>query len=432
MKTFKIHTLGCKVNTYETEAIKEILINNSYKKVDEGYADIVIINTCAVTSVAGQKSRQLIHKMKRENPSSIIVAIGCYVQLEKENIYEDGADILIGTNERNKIVDLINNYYKNKEKELLIDESRKRIDYECLSINNYDENTRAFVKIQDGCDNFCSYCIIPYTRGKFRSRPKKEILDEIHTLVCKGFKEIVLTGIDTASYGKDINEDFVSLLKEILNNEKSLLRLRISSIEASQINDEFIELLRNEKRIAKHLHIPLQSGSKEVLKRMNRKYTKEEFYSRISKINRGKDIALACDVIVGFPQETEDEFNETMEFIKKCGFCYIHAFPYSKRKGTPAYVMKGQVDSKIKKERVKRLISLGKELENNYKKEFDGKELEVLFETNDGNVWKGYSSNYIEVKVISNDNLKNKMLKVEYKINEYSKIIEEIDFKIEK
>ena len=269
MKTFKIHTLGCKVNTYESEAISELLIASSFKRVEEDEtADVIIINTCAVTSIAGQKSRKLIHREKRLNPNSVIVSMGCYVQLEKDKLFIDGADILLGTNNRNEIVNLLNEYFKNNEKQIIVDESRKRKEYECLSISTYSENTRAFVKIQDGCDNFCSYCIIPYTRGKFRSRPKQDILDEIHVLVKNGFKEIVLTGIDTASYGKDINEDFVSLLKEILNSEKDLLRLRISSIEASQINDEFISLLHKEDRIALHLHIPLQSGSEEVLKRM--------------------------------------------------------------------------------------------------------------------------------------------------------------------
>lgn len=424
MKSFKIYTLGCKVNTYESEAISEILLNAGYSLSNEENADIIIVNTCAVTSVAGQKSRKQIHKVRRENPNSLIIALGCFVQLEKDKLFLEGADILLGTNNRKEIVELIENYYIEKENKILLNNPRENNVYECLSICTYSENTRAFVKIQDGCDNFCSYCIIPYTRGKFRSRSKKDVLNEIHNLVSNGFKEIVLTGIDTASYGKDINENFVSLLEEILASEPNLLRLRISSIEASQIDERFIDLLHKEKRIAMHLHIPLQSGSEEVLKRMNRKYTKAEFYSRIEKIKEEhKDIALACDIIEGFPGETEEEFEETIEFVKKCGFVFLHVFPYSIRVGTPAAKMKNQIDSKTKKERVKKLINIGLELEKEYKEKFVDKELEVLFETNEGDVWKGYSSNYLEVKVASKVNLKNKMVLVKYKSEGHSEII---------
>lgn len=424
MKSFKIYTLGCKVNTYESEAISEILINAGYIHSNDDNADICIVNTCAVTSVAGQKSRKQIHKVKRENPNALIIALGCFVQLEKDNLFIEGADILLGTNNRKEILSLIENYYENQEKKILLDNPRENDVYECLSISTYSENTRAFVKIQDGCDNFCSYCIIPYTRGKFRSRNKEDILKEIHDLVNNGFKEIVLTGIDTASYGKDINENFVSLLKEILANEPNLLRLRISSIEASQIDDDFIKLLHEEKRIANHLHIPLQSGSEEVLKRMNRKYKKAEFYSRIEKIKKEhEDIALACDIIEGFPGESEEEFNETIEFVKKCGFIFLHVFPYSIRVGTPAAKMKNQIDSKTKKERVKKLIEIGLNLEKAYKEKFENKELEVLFETNENNTWKGYSSNYLEVKVKSVINLRNKMVIVKYHFDGLSEII---------
>ena len=424
MKTVAIHTLGCKVNTYESQAISEILTKNNYFEVDQdANADIIIVNTCAVTSVAGQKSRQTLHKVKRNNPTSLIIGVGCFVQLEKDKMFDEGADILIGTNNRDKIVELIKEYEKNHINTKTIDESRSRSEYECLSISTYSENTRAFVKIQDGCDNFCSYCIIPYTRGKFRSRRKEDILNEVNTLVNNGFKEIVLTGIDTASYGKDINENFVSLLKDILKNEK-LLRLRISSIEASQIDEDFISLIKQENRIARHLHIPLQSGSETVLKRMNRKYSKDEFYSRIKRIKEEvKDIALACDIIEGFPGETEDEAKETIEFVKKCGFIFLHVFPYSIRKGTPASKMENQIPKSIKKERVNRLIELGKIEEEKYKKKFDGSEMEVLFETSNGTNWVGYSSNYIEVSVDSSENLKNKMVKVIYKYNGLSKII---------
>ncbi len=425
MKKFKIITLGCKVNTYESEVMTELLEKNNFIMAQEQeIPDIIIVNTCAVTSVAGQKSRQMLHREKKKYPSSLIIAVGCYSQLDGVNI--DGVDIVLGTNDKNKLIEKINDFYATKEKQVLIDAPRKRYDYEKISIKRYEENTRAFVKIQDGCDNFCSYCIIPYTRGKARSREEKDILNEIHELVNNGYQEIVLTGIDLASYGENTKHNFVALLKDILTSEPNLKRLRISSVEASQINDEFINLLLTEKRIASHLHIPLQSGSKNVLKKMNRKYTKEEFYEKIMKIKKANPlIALACDVIVGFPEETEEEFIECMDFINKCGFNYLHVFPYSLRPGTVASKMK-QIPYEIKKDRARRLIAFGKQKKEEYYKKFDNQELEVLFETclEDGITWKGYTENYIEVKVKSSVCLHNKMKKVIYKYKGNSILID--------
>ncbi len=426
MKKYKIITLGCKVNTYESQVMKEALDKNDYQETEENDCDVVIINTCAVTGVASSKSRKQIHKARRENPNAILIAVGCFVQCEYNSIKNDDINIYLGTRNKSKVVEYINDYLKDKQTIVDIDDSRKRTSFECMSIDHYNENTRAFVKIQDGCDNFCSYCFIPYTRGKFVSRKKNEILFEIHNLVKNGYKEIVLTGIDTASYGKDINESFVSLLKEILNQEKDLKRLRISSIEASQIDDDFIELLVNEERIARHLHIPLQSGSKTVLKRMNRKYLKEDFLNKIIKIrDRIPNIALACDIIEGFPQETKEEFYETKAFVEQCGFNYLHVFPYSIRPGTVASRMKPQVPYEIKKERTLELIALGKELENNYYQKFENQVLEVLFESvlEDGKTYKGYSSNYIPVTVVSKENLTNKMIEVKYHYNKLSEIL---------
>lgn len=426
MKKYKIFTLGCKVNTYESQVMKELLEKDGYVSASEEDldVDVAIVNTCAVTSMAGQKSRKLLHKVRHEYLQAILVAVGCYVQLDGRNL--DDVDIAIGTNDKNKIVEKIHEYLKNQEKIILIDNSRDRKEYECVSVSSYSENTRSFVKIQDGCDNFCSYCIVPFTRGKFRSRKKDEILNEIHDLINNGYQEIVLTGIDTAGYGKDINESFVELLKDILKQEPNLKRLRISSIEASQISDEFIELLSNEDRIAPHLHIPLQSGSNTVLHRMNRKYTVEEFYQRIQKIKQAKkNIALACDVIVGFPEETEEEFEESKNFIIKCEFDYLHVFPYSIRPGTRASKMK-QVPSEIKKNRCKNLINLGDKLQKAYYDEFDNKILEVLFESKskNGNIWSGYTSNYIYVSVNSEQNLHNKILKVKFNSHGLSTLID--------
>lgn len=426
MKKFKIITLGCKVNTYESEAIKEMLFNDGYEECLTDEADLVIVNTCAVTAVAGQKSRQMLNKAKKNNKNAIIVAIGCYAQLNGKNF--DNADIIIGTSDKNKLIEKINTFKKEKERIICIDNARKRNEYECISITSYSEKTRAFVKIQDGCDNFCSYCIIPYTRGKSLSRDKKDILKEIHSLVLNGYKEIVLTGIDLASYGKNNNDSFVNLLKDILTSETKLLRLRISSIEASQIDDKFLDLLKNESRIAPHLHIPLQSGSETVLKRMNRKYNKEEFLQKINLIKSiNPNIALACDVIVGFPLETDDEFKECVDFIDECGFDFLHVFPYSMRPGTPASKME-QIPSNVKKQRTETLIKHGKELSSTYCKRFDGKELKVLFETCDSDciTWKGYSENYIEVRVKTTENIHNRMFKVLYNAYGESKLLEEI------
>lgn len=426
MKKFKIITLGCKVNTYESEVMAELLEKNNFIMAGEqDTPDVIIINTCAVTSVAGQKSRQMLHRERKNHQSSIIIAVGCYSQLDGNNL--EGADVILGTNDKNKLIEKINDYFATKKKQVLIDTPRKRYDYEKISIEKYEENTRAFVKIQDGCDNFCSYCIIPYTRGKARSREEKDILDEIHQLVKNGYQEIVLTGIDLASYGENTKHDFVQLLKDILASEPTLKRLRISSVEASQINDEFIDLLLNEKRIASHLHIPLQSGSKNILKKMNRKYTKEEFYEKIVKIKKANPlIALACDVIVGFPEETEEEFLECMDFIDQCGFNYLHVFPYSLRPGTVASKMK-QTPYEIKKDRARRLIAFGKQKKEEYYKKFDNQIVEVLFETcsKDGLTWKGYTENYIEVNLKSKTCLHNKIKKVLYKYKGNSVLVDE-------
>lgn len=420
MKYYKTLSLGCKVNTYETQAVKELLDKEGYIESHDDKCDIFVINTCAVTQVGEQKSRQMIRKSIKNNPDAIFVVMGCYSQLHPEIIQEiEGTNIIIGTSRRSEIIPLIKEYEKNRKQIVSINKDNRKEEYECLSIVNYSENTRAFVKIQDGCNNFCSYCIIPYTRGGFRSRDKESILKEIHDLADASFQEIVITGVDTAGYGMEKKDGyrFNDLLKDIIKEEPRIKRIRISSIEASQIDDEFIEILKNNSRIASHLHIPLQSGSAGVLKRMRRKYTKEEFLSKIIKIRKAlPDIALACDVIVGFPGETEEEFVECCEFIKECGFDYLHVFPYSIRPGTIASKMENQIDPKIKKERVHRLIEIGNELKEKYEEKFLGKELDVIIETYDSKTkkYKGYSSNYIEVYVKSNDNIIGKYITAKY------------------
>ena len=421
MKFYKTLVLGCKVNTYEMQAIKELLNEKGYQESNDDKCDVFIINTCAVTQVGEQKSRQMIRKAINKYPDAVVVVMGCYSQLHPEVVEAiEGADIILGTTNRSKIVELLDEYKQNKKQIVLVTKENRKEDYECLKITSYSENTRAFIKIQDGCNNFCSYCIIPYTRGNFRSRPKEEIFSEIKSLCDRGFLEVVLTGIDSAGYGKefkDSNYRFNDLLKEIIEREPRLKRIRISSMEESELDDEFVEILKNNPVVAPHLHIPLQSGSEGVLQRMRRKYNKEQFKSTIDKIKKAvPGIALACDVIVGFPGETEEEFVECMEFIKDCGFHYLHVFPYSIRPGTPAGRMENQVDPRIKKERVKRLIELGEQLKEEYENQFVNKELNVIVETYNPKtkMYQGYSDNYIEVKVTSDEDILGKYIKVKY------------------
>lgn len=421
MKYYKTLSLGCKVNTYEIQAIKELLNEKGYIESHDDKCDVFIINTCAVTQVGEQKSRQMIRKSISKYPNAITIVMGCYSQLHPEIVESiEGVDIVLGTSNRSKIVEFLEDFIKNNSQIVCVNKENRNEEYECLKITSYSENTRAFIKIQDGCNNFCSYCIIPYTRGNFRSRPKEEIFSEIKNLCDRGFLEIVLTGIDSAGYGKEFKEEkyrFNDLLKEIIQREPRLKRIRISSMEESELDDEFIEILKNNPVVAPHLHIPLQSGSEGVLKRMRRKYNKEQFLSTINKIKEAvPNIALACDVIVGFPGETEEEFVECMDFIKECGFHYLHVFPYSIRPGTPASKMENQIDPKIKKERVHRLISFGETLKEEYENKFIGKELNVIVETYNPKekIYHGYSDNYIDVKIRSEENILGKYIKVKY------------------
>ena len=422
MKFYKTLALGCKVNTYEIQAIKELLDKNGYQESHDDRCDVFLINTCAVTQVGEQKSRQMIRKAIKNYPSAIHIVMGCYSQLHPEIVKDiEGTSIVLGTTNRSKIIELLKEYEENNNQIVLVNKENRKEEYECLKITSYSENTRAFIKIQDGCNNFCSYCIIPYTRGNFRSRPKEEIFNEIKELCDHGFLEIVLTGIDSAGYGKEFKDSsyrFNDLLKDIIDREPRLKRIRISSMEESELDDEFIEILKNNPVVAPHLHIPLQSGSETVLKRMRRKYNKEQFKSTIDKIKKAvPNIALACDVIVGFPGETEEEFVECMEFIKECGFNYLHVFPYSIRQGTPASKMENQVDPKIKKERVHRLIELGEKLKEEYESQFINKELNVIVETYNPKtkLYQGYSDNYIDVKIESEENILGKYISVIYK-----------------
>lgn len=417
---FQIYTLGCKVNTYESNVMRDALLNKGYFEVGlKEKADITIINTCTVTNTADSKSMKVIRQAIRRNENAIIVVCGCLVQNKKEEVSKiDGVDIVIGNINKSKIVDYIEKYIEEKKQEVDV---RNIMDtnFEPMMLNNFNK-TRAFVKIQDGCNNFCSYCIIPYTRGNVRSKDKQSVLKEIQLLVDEGHKEVVLTGIHTGNYGAEFADyKFADLLKDIVKIDK-LERLRISSIEITEINDDVMEVIKENNILVDHMHIPLQSGSDAVLKRMNRKYDKEYFINKIKKLRKIRpNISITTDVIVGFPGETKEEFEETIETIKKIEFTKLHVFPYSKREGTKAAIMDGQVDENIKKKRVKILLQLSKELEYNYMEKFIGKKVIFIPEMAKEDYIIGHTGNFLNVKYHGNKNDLNKDIEVKINNIEY-------------
>ena len=388
-----ICSLGCKVNIYESELVTNILKNNNYTVVDfEDKADIYIINTCSVTNESDKKSRKMINRAKKNNPAAIIIVMGCYSQVNAEDI---DVDIVLGNKDKSKIVEIIEEYIKTKQKKKIIYDLTK-VDFEKMEITNFDSHTRAFVKIQDGCNAFCSYCIIPYVRGRVRSKDPEDVIKEVTTLVEKGYKEIVLTGIHTGRYGTDINTTLEELLNKLVNIP-NIYRIRLSSIEINEITPGIKDLLKENKVMAKHLHIPLQSGSNKILKLMNRRYNKEEFLSMVDNLRDIPDISLTTDLIVGFPNEDEEEFNETIDTLKKIGFTKIHTFPYSKRKGTPAAIMDNQVSPEEKKKRVHRILDLSNKYEHNFYESKIGKIYDGVVEVHASGTTIVHTSNFIPV-----------------------------------
>lgn len=388
-----ICSLGCKVNIYESELVTNILKNNNYTVVDfEDKADIYIINTCSVTNESDKKSRKMINRAKKNNPAAIIIVMGCYSQVNAEDI---DVDIVLGNKDKSKIVEIIEEYIKTKQKKKIIYDLTK-VEFEKMEITNFDSHTRAFVKIQDGCNVFCSYCIIPYVRGRVRSKDPEDVIKEVTTLVEKGYKEIVLTGIHTGRYGTDINTNLEELLNKLVNIP-NIYRIRLSSIEINEITPGIKELLKENKVMAKHLHIPLQSGSNKILKLMNRRYNKEEFLSMVDNLRDIPDISLTTDLIVGFPNEGEEEFNETIDTLKKIGFTKIHTFPYSKRKGTPAAIMDNQVFPEEKKKRVHRILDLSNKYEHNFYESKIGKIYDGVVEIHSNGTTIVHTSNFIPV-----------------------------------
>lgn len=393
-----IHTLGCKVNIYESEYIINILKENGYQIVDfDSKADIYIINTCTVTNTSDKKSERMIKRARKQNKDAIIIAMGCHAQIKGDNI---DADIIIGNKDKSKIISLIEEYQENKNKIKRI-YNLDNISFEDMYISSFNSHTRAFVKIQDGCDAFCSYCIIPYARGPIRSKDPKTVIKEITSLVENGYKEIILTGIHTGKYGKDINYTFEQLLKDIIKI-KNLYRIRISSIEINELTDPILNLIKDNQVIAKHLHIPLQSGSDKILKLMDRKYDLKFYKDRIEKIRKMiKDISITTDLIVGFPNENEKDMEDTLKFLKEIKFTKIHTFPYSKREGTKAASMENQIDETIKRKRVKTVLELSDQLEQDfYQSKLNETEEVIIEQTKDGKSY-GYTSNYIKVEINS-------------------------------
>ena len=449
----KVHffTLGCKVNIYETGAMEEQFLKNGYE-LTEGSADIYVINTCSVTNIAERKSRQMLRRAKELNPKAIIVACGCYAQVasgEIANIPE--VDIIIGNNEKTNIVNIVEDYQKDKERESLIGDVMHQNDFVDFGITTYTELNRAVIKVQDGCDRFCSYCIIPYARGKVRSRVPENILEEIKKIAQKGIKEVVITGIHLASYGKDFkNEDvkeyrkkygydeqyvefdpkddlqsggfrLIELLEQI-NKIDGIERIRLGSLEPKLITENFIHRLSKIEKICPHFHLSLQSGCDKTLKDMNRRYTTAEFRNSVNLLRKYyKNVSLTTDIIVGFPGETDNDFEETYKFLKEVKFYKMHIFKYSPKKGTVAAKMPNQIDGKIKEERSKKLIELSDKNEEEYNRETIGKTVKVLFEEKDGEYYKGHTTNYITVNAKSEENVIDKIKEVKIE-DTYKKI----------
>jgi threonylcarbamoyladenosine tRNA methylthiotransferase MtaB len=421
MSLVAFHTLGCKVNHYETEAIWQLFKESGYERTEfESTADVYVINTCTVTNTGDKKSRQVIRRAIRKNPDAVICVTGCYAQTSPAEIMAiPGVDIVVGTQDRKKMLEYIEQYKEERQPINGVGNIMKTRVYEELDVPSFTDRTRASLKIQEGCNNFCTFCIIPWARGLMRSRDPQEVIKQAQQLVNAGYKEIVLTGIHTGGYGEDMKDyNLAALLRDLELKVIGLKRIRISSIEASQITDEIIEVLDKSKKVVRHLHVPLQSGSNTVLKRMRRKYTMEFFAERLTKLRQAlPGLAITSDVIVGFPGETEEEFMETYNFINEHKFSELHVFPYSKRTGTPAARMEDQIDEEVKNERVHRLISLSDQLAKEYASNYEGEVLEVIPEEIDkddptSGLYIGYTDNYLKVKFDATEDMIGKIVKV--------------------
>lgn len=441
MASVAFHTLGCKVNHYETEAIWQLFKEQNYERTDfEKKSDVYVINTCTVTNTGDKKSRQVIRRAIRQNPDAVICVTGCYAQTSPAEIMAiPGVDIVVGTQDRRKMLDYIEQYKVERQPINAVGNIMKNRVYEELDVPNFTDRTRASLKIQEGCNNFCTFCIIPWARGLMRSRDPQEVVHQAQQLVAAGYKEIVLTGIHTGGYGEDLKDyNLAQLLRDLESQVTGLKRLRISSIEASQLTDEVIEVLKQSNIVVRHLHIPIQSGSDTVLKRMRRKYTMAFFADRLVQLRKAlPDLAITSDVIVGFPGETEEEFMETYEFIRTHRFSELHVFPYSKRTGTPAARMDDQVDEEVKNERVHRLITLNDQLAKEYASSYEDEVLEIIPEEKFDNgtsqdLVVGYTDNYLKVIIPGTEELIGQLVKVKitkagypYNEGQFVRVLEE-------
>lgn len=417
---FFLFCLGCKVNSYENDLLRQELLDSGNIEVfSPEEADLIIINTCSVTSTADQKSRQHIRRFRRACPHGVLAVMGCYSQKNYDQAAEIGGDIVIGTSFRSELLGMVSQFLKDHQKIVKVETSNRKEKYEEFGQFALADNTRAYLKIQDGCDNFCSYCLIPFVRGNSRSRAKENVLKEAKILVEKGYKEIVITGIEIGFYGMDLGDGSYrlgDLLRDILEENPSLFRLRVSSLNASEVDDSFLSVIRDFPAFASHLHLSLQSGSNAVLKRMKRPYTKEEYFSTLSQIRSIRpDIAITTDIIAGFVGESEEEWEETMEFARRCCFAEIHVFPYSPRQGTYAANLK-DTPPEIKKRRTSELLALSKKLRQEYERACYGKEFSVLFEDYDQekHISYGHTSNFLLVKENSCEPMKGMVKNVLY------------------
>ncbi|NCB93644.1 MAG: tRNA (N(6)-L-threonylcarbamoyladenosine(37)-C(2))-methylthiotransferase MtaB [Clostridia bacterium] len=416
-----LHNLGCKVNAYETEAMQQMLEAAGYEIVPFAPgADIYVINTCTVTNIADRKSRQMLHKAKKMNPEAIVVAAGCYVQTDAKKAAQDASiDLIIGNNKKQELVAVLEQYQKDKTKKQEMADIDHTKEYERLRIDRTEEHTRAYIKVQDGCNQFCTYCMIPYARGRVRSRKIEDVVDEVVKLSQSGCQEVVLTGIHLTSYGVERPEDGENLLKLIqaVHGVDGIARIRLGSLEPGIITEEFARTVSGLPKFCPHFHLSLQSGCTETLKRMNRRYTAEEYARHCQILRKYFDApALTTDVITGFPGETREEFEQSKKFIEEIGFYETHVFPYSKREGTKAASMPDQLTEQVKKERCRQLIEIGKRHKISYMDQFLGQEKEVLFETQQEiegiSYWTGYTMEYLKVGIKSEENLENKRINV--------------------
>ncbi len=432
MKKAALHNLGCKVNAYETEAMQEMLEKAGYEIVPfkEG-ADIYIINTCTVTNIADRKSRQMLHRARKMNPGAIVVAAGCYVQAQAEKQEVDPCiDIVLGNNRKKDLIAVLEEYEKNKEADTCLEEvediSRTR-EYETLSLTRPGDHTRAYIKVQDGCNQFCTYCIIPYARGRVRSRAVEDVIREVRSLAGNGYREVVLTGIHLSSYGIDFDgERHLLELIRAVHEVEGISRIRLGSLEPGIITEEFAESISSLPKMCPHFHLSLQSGCDDTLRRMNRRYTSAEYYEKCQILRKYFDHpALTTDVIVGFPGETEEEFRQSMEFVDKVDFYETHIFKYSRREGTKAAAMEGQVSEQVKAQRSALMISLGERKRKAYEESFVGKDVEVLVEEpaiiGGKAVQTGHTKEYIKIALEQEEDLRNQIVKI--RIDNDSQII---------